>query len=352
MFNGTRLDILFGDPEIGGLFSDEAELAGMLAFEVALAGAQADAGLIPAASAAAIEAACTSYQADPAYLAAGMARDGLVVPALIEQLRASLAEPHRQWLHVGATSQDLIDTSLVLRLKSVAGHLDRRLAELIADLQRLRNTQGALFLMAQTRMQQALPMTVADRLETWRLPLERHRERLAEILPRLLVVQFGGPIGVRGGQAGKGEAIAAALAARLVLGTAHSWLSARDRIVEFAGWLSLVTGAFGKIGQDVALMAQNEVGAVRVDGGGISSAMPHKSNPVTAELLVTLARFNAGLLGTLHQSLVHENERSGAAWTLEWAVLPQMAVMTGASLSHAASLLGRLQFLGKKDLGR
>jgi 3-carboxy-cis,cis-muconate cycloisomerase len=353
MSNSVRLDDLLGDPSIARQFSDEAELAGMLAFEAALAGAQSELGLIPAPSAAAIDAACTSYRPDPRHLAAGMARDGLAVPALVAGLRENLAEPHRQWLHLGATSQDVIDTSLTLRLKTVTEDLDRRLIATIEALDRLTTSYGALPLMAQTRMQQALPMTVADRIEAWRRPLERHRERLAEIRPRLLVVQFGGPIGVRGGQGGKeggkGDAVAAGLAARLGLGNAQSWHSARDRIAEFAGWLSMVTGALGKIGQDVALMAQNEVGTAQLASGGTSSAMPHKNNPVTAELLVTIARFNAGMLGTLHQSLVHENERSGAAWTLEWLLLPQMCIAAGASLRHAGALLAGLRFAAPKD---
>ncbi len=348
----ARLATLMGDPVIGAQFTDEAELQGLLAFEAALASAQAEVGLTPAASAAAIDTACNAYRPNPAQLAAGMARDGLVVPALVAGLRASLDEPHRKWLHLGATSQDLIDTSLILRLKTVVEELDRRLAAIIGDLDRTSVTFGALPMMAQTRMQQALPSTIAARLETWRQPLQRHRERLIELLPRLLAVQFGGPIGVRGGLDGKGDAVAAALAKRLDLGNAPSWHNARDNIAELANWLSLVSGSLGKIGQDVALMAQNEVGAVRLAGGGTSSAMPHKNNPVAAELLVTLARFNAGLLGTLHQALVHENERSGAAWTLEWMVLPQMCVATAASLRHAEAMLSGLTFMAAKGSDR
>ena len=349
MSSSAWLDHLLGDPVIGAQFADDAELRGMLEFEAALAAAQAELGLIPAASATAIDAACRSYRPDNAHLAAGMARDGLVVPALVASLRATLAEPHRKHLHLGATSQDLIDTSLVLRLRTVADELDDRIVAVVTELQRLILDFGTLPLMAQTRMQQALPTTVAARLATWRQPLLRHRERLDELRPRLLVVQFGGPIGVRGGLDGKGNEVAANLARRLGLDTAPSWHNARDRIAEFASWLSLVTGSLGKIGQDIALMAQNEVGIVRLAGGGTSSAMPHKNNPVTAELLVTLARFNAGLLGTLHQALVHENERSGAAWTLEWMVLPQMAIATGASLRQANAMLAGLQFVATKD---
>jgi 3-carboxy-cis,cis-muconate cycloisomerase len=111
-----------------------------------------------------------------------------------------------------------------------------------------------------------------------------------------------------------------------------------------AAWLSLVTGSLGKMGQDVALAAQSELGEIRLAGGGGSSAMPHKVNPVGAEALVTLARFNATLLAGMHQSLVHENERSGAAWTLEWMLLPQMLMACAAALRHAQALVGQVAF--------
>lgn len=343
----TRLDAIVGDEVIAGLLSDAAELAAMLTFEAALAAVQAEAGLIPAEAATAIAAACRDFVPDTAQLTAGMKRDGLVVPALVAALRAKLAEPHRTWLHFASTSQDVIDTALVLRLKTILTELDARLAALIGALQRLQLAEGSVALMAQTRMQRALPFTAHDKIETWLQPLHRHRMRLDELRPRLLVVQMGGPIGVRAQLDGKGDAVAAGLAKRLGLGSAPAWHNARDGIAEFAGWLSLLSGTLGKIGQDVALLAQNEIGAVKLAGGGTSSAMPHKSNPVVAELLVTLARFNAGSLGTLHQSLIHENERSGAAWTLEWMILPQMTIATGAALRHANVLIGGLHFAGR-----
>jgi 3-carboxy-cis,cis-muconate cycloisomerase len=193
-------------------------------------------------------------------------------------------------------------------------------------------------------MQQALPFAAADKIDTWLQPLERHAESLGNLAPRLLAVQLGGPIGTRGEMKGHGDAVADAMAGILGLGYAPSWHSQRDRIGELAAFLSLLSGTLGKIGQDVALMAQNEVGEVRLAAGGGSSAMPHKSNPVQAELLVTLARYHAGLLGTLYQALVHENERSGAAWTLEWIVLPQMVTGTAAGLNKAQALVAGMRF--------
>lgn len=336
---------LFGDAEVGSCFSSEAELRAMLEVEAALAGAQAEVGLIEWAAADRIAEACRNFHPDRDKLAQGLTRDGVLVPELVKQLRAAIGEPYADVVHLGATSQDIIDTGLILRLKAVTHLLAQRLDGLSASLENLKTRGGTIPLMAHTRMQQALPFMAADKIDTWLRPVMRHREALREMMPHLLVVQLGGPIGTREGLKGQGDAVAKAMAERLGLGSAPCWHAERDRIGAFASWLSLVSGTLGKIGQDIALLVQNEVGQVRLSSGGGSSAMPHKSNPVQAELLVTLARFNAGLLGTLHQALVHENERSGAAWSLEWLVLPQMAIATGAGLRKALALLEGLTFI-------
>ena len=341
----TLLDALAGDAAVAAWFTDAADLAAMLAFEAALAAAQAQCGVLPEASAAAIEAACARFAPDWERLRAGMARDGVVGPAFVAALREPLDEPHRAWLHHGATSQDVVDTSLTLRLKSVVAELDARLASVIATLGDLRAAQGGVVLMGRTRMQRALQITAADKLDAWTRPLRRHQQRLMELSPRLLIVQFGGPVGVRDGH---GDAVAAELAARLGLGCAPCWHSARDGIVEFGNWLALLCGSLGKIGQDVALLAQNEIGAVRLAGGGGSSAMPHKANPVAAEMLVALARYAAAQAGGLGQAMVAENERSGAAWTLEWMLLPPLAIAAAAALRHAQAMLRGLSFAAER----
>ncbi|WP_343038492.1 3-carboxy-cis,cis-muconate cycloisomerase [Microvirga arsenatis] len=343
------MQALVGDEEVGALFSNEAELAAMLRVEAALAEAEAGAGLISHEAARRIAESCRSFRPDWEKLASGLSRDGVIIPELVRQLRVAVGEDHAGAVHLGATSQDIIDTALVLRLKSAIEILGRRLSRLIQSLAAVRARDGSLRLIAHTRMQQALPFTAADKIETWIAPLERHREALQAFAPRLLVLQLGGPIGTRGELKGHGDAVAGAMAEILELGVAASWHSQRDRIGEFAALLSLLTGTLGKMGQDIALMAQNEVGEVRLAGGGGSSAMPHKANPVQAEILVSLARFNAGLLGTLHQALVHENERSGAAWTLEWMVLPQMAVSAGAALNRAIALVEALTITGRQS---
>jgi 3-carboxy-cis,cis-muconate cycloisomerase len=341
----TLLHALVGDEEIGAFFSKEAELFAMLEVEETLAIAAAASGLIDHGAARRISEACRAFRPDWDRLAQGLAQDGVVVPEFVKQLRSAVGEMDGKAVHLGATSQDIVDTGLILRLKAVIEVFLRRLDDLLQSLEGLRARDGSVRLMAHTRMQRALPFTAADKIDNWLQPLERHKEVLRDLMPRLLVVQLGGPVGTRVELKGHGDAVADAMAERLGLGFTPPWHSQRDRIGEFGSWLSLVSGTLGKIGQDVALMAQNEVGEARLATGGGSSAMPHKSNPVPAEVLVTLARFNAGLLGALHQALVHENERSGAAWTLEWLVLPQMVVATGAGMNLARRLLGNLTFL-------
>ncbi|SMQ85323.1 3-carboxy-cis,cis-muconate cycloisomerase [Devosia lucknowensis] len=339
----TLLSALTGDTEIEALLSDAAQLDAMLAFERALAEASAEAGLISDAAARSIARAIDAFAPDWPNLEAGMARDGVVVPALIRQLKAGVAEADRASLHKGATSQDVIDTALMVQLGKVFDVYEARLSGLLSTLDTLAARHGEASLMAHTRMQVALPTTWGAKLASWSEPLKRHLRSLSVMRRSLLVIQLGGPVGDRGSFDGHGDAIATGMARRLDLGLATPWQATRDPIVALGSLLAQISGSLGKIGMDIALLAQNEVAAVGLAGGGGSSAMAHKSNPVNAEVLVALARHNAGLSGTLNQALVHENERSGAAWTLEWLTLPPMLVATGASLRLAAALLDQLR---------
>lgn len=346
-FDHPVLSALVGDDEVERFLGFDAELAAMLTFERALAKVEAAHGVIPEDAAAAVATACQCYKPDMAALLAGAARDGMMVPELVAQLRASLPGEHSVNLHFGATSQDVIDTALVLRLKPVLALFDLRIAGLESALSGLSAGFGQNALTAYTRMQPAIDVSVADRIESWRAPLVRHRSRLAALAPALLAVQFGGAAGTLEKLGDKAGQVRAGLASELALAEAPQWHSQRDRLTELAGWLSLVTGTLGKLGLDIALMAQAG-GEIEIGGGGTSSAMPHKRNPVSAELLVALARFNAAQLSALHQGLVHEQERSGAAWTLEWMTLPQMLAATGAATRHAGSVLSTITFLGRR----
>jgi 3-carboxy-cis,cis-muconate cycloisomerase len=317
----------------------------MLAFEVALAHAEAVAGVIPVEAAEVIADAAHRFSPDVACLRAATARDGVVVPDLVRQLRAFVGEPHGSHVHFGATSQDVIDSGLMMRLARVLPILAGRLRGLVGRLEDISAAFGQRELMGRTRMQAAIPITVGDRLAAWRSPLVRHGERVEAFARVGFAVQFGGAAGTLEKLGAKAPAIRSALAHKLGLADAPQWHSQRDRIGDLAALLAAITGNLGKIGQDIALMADRG-DEIELAGGGGSSAMPHKQNPVAAEVLVTLARFNAAQLGGLAQAAVHEQERSGAAWTLEWLILPQMVLATGAALRLADGLLSSVRRLG------
>ena len=350
VFDHPWLGGLFAEPELSALLSPEATLRNMLAVEAAYARVL---GRIGAVEPDLAERAATQIEAatpDMAALRAGTGRDGVVVAALVAELKKAVDPEAQAALHHGLTSQDVMDTALVLSLKAASDLLDQRLAALQGSLDDLRSRFGARRLMGRTRMQAALPITVADRLASWSLPLSDHRARLAQLRPRVERLQFGGAAGNRAASGEQADAISAALAAALGLSAADpSWQARRDGLAEYAGWLSLVSGTLGKIGQDAALMALQGIDELRLSGGGGSSAMPHKQNPVAAELLVTLARFNAVQVSGMHQALVHEQERSGAAWSLEWMILPQMVMTTGRGLTLARDLAGAIDDLGARD---
>lgn len=348
VFDHPLLSGLLGDEEAAAEFAVSAEIAAMLRFEVALAHSQAHEGVISSVSADAIETACRGFTPNMDALRADTARDGVIVPGLVRQIRARMESEHAAVFHQGPTSQDLIDTGLVLRLRCVAQLIDRRLADVVTGLDELGGKFGDNTLVARTRMRRALDMRAGDRIAAWRDPLIRGRRRLADMVVRLCYLQMGGATGALDTDDGKWPAVKERMGIALDLAVSvTSWHSQRDQLVAFADCLAQISGSLGKIGQDVALMAQDEVGEVTIAGGGTSSAMPHKENPIAAEILVTLARFNAVQISAMHHAMVHEQERSGAAWTLEWMVLPQICVATAASSATALRLLAQIRDVGQ-----
>lgn len=333
---------LFGDAELARVMGDAAQIAAMVEVEVALARAEARLGVIPAAAAGAIAAAAAGFVPDLDALARATARAGIPAQALVAALRPACGEG-ADWLHFGATSQDIQDSALVLQLREATGILDARLAALDAALAAKAAAHADQPIPARTRFQIAAPTTLGAKIAVWRAPLARHRQRLAELRPRLLNVSLYGAAGTGAALMPHSGEIRRALAEELGLAAPDiPWHATRDGIAELGGWLALVTGSLGKIGADLILLGQSELGEVAAGTGGGSSTMPQKSNPVAAEALVTLARLNAADTGTLHQAMIHAQERDGTALGLEWSVLPQMVERTGAALRIALDLAGTL----------
>ncbi|WBU64202.1 lyase family protein [Paracoccus aerodenitrificans] len=334
---------LLGDREIAEMMGDTASIAAMLHAEAVLAQSQARLGIISEAAATAIAAAAEALKPDIAVIAAGVAGAGISAQPVIKALKEAAGD-HAAWVHFGATSQDIVDTGLMIQLAGVMPVLRERLSALSGVLAGKAAEYADQPIPAHTRFQVAAPTTLGARIATWYAPLCRQTERLEEMLPRLLNVSLYGAVGTSAALDPKASDLRRAMAAELELGAPEiPWHSTRDMIAELGGWLSLLTGSLGKMGADLVLMSQSELGQVSAGTGGGSSTMPQKSNPVAAETLVTLARLNAGDLGSLHQALIHANERDGTALGIEWSLLPAMLERAGASLRIARDLAASLR---------
>jgi 3-carboxy-cis,cis-muconate cycloisomerase len=338
---------LFGDSEINQLLSDQAYVQALVEVETALARAEARVGAIPQAAAEQISRAADPNKVDIESLSKGTVRSGFPIIALVQELRRLVGGQAASYVHWGATTQDIMDTAGVLQLRAACELYKKRLVELARQLSQLANRHRATVMAGRTHGQQALPISFGLKVASWLAPVVHHGERLNQISPRLLVVQFGGAAGTLAALGDKGIEVMEALAAELKLAApALPWHAQRDSLVEFAGWLSLITGSLGKMAQDIILLAQTEVGEVSEsaeEGRGGSSTMPQKSNPITSELILAAARKNASLLSALHHAQVQEHERATHGWQVEWLTLPEMLMLTGGALKHAVYLAKNLQ---------
>lgn len=344
LFDSALWRDLYGDAEIQPLFTDTAEIRAMLLAEGALAKVQGRLGLIPEDAAEIIARAAQTVIIDPAALAKGAAAAGVPVPALVTAFRKAMEAPEAAgWAHFGATSQDIADTGLIIRMRRALEIIDQRLEALTAALDEKAKAEAETLMAARTRSQIATPTTFGARIRAWRAPLARSRQRIAELRPRLLRLSLAGASGNLAAMGPEGGRVAQEMAKELRLG--HEpvpWHSTRDNIAELGALLAIITGATGKIGLDLSLMMRSEAPEVQAGAPGGSSTMPHKANPVGPEALIMLARANAGLAGRLFEAQLHAEEREGAAWALEWLTLPQMVIAAGASLLRAADLISSL----------
>jgi 3-carboxy-cis,cis-muconate cycloisomerase len=341
-FDSAVFGPLLGDPEVAALFSDEASVAAMILVERALARVEGACGVIPAEAGKAIDTGLSDVSVDPAKFAAGTAQSGVPVPALVQALRDQLEPAAGQWLHWGATSQDIVDTALVLQLDRAMTILAARMDSLIASLSHSARRWADLPMAGRTRSQIAAPTTFGLRVARWAQPLIGLRHDLDRLHPHVARIQFGGAVGTNAAIAPHGPAVTAALARELGLAVSPSWHGDRSALGALAGWCAGSCAALGRMAGDLVLMGRSEAGEARAGTGGGSSTMPQKSNPVAAETILALARYASCLVPAVQQAGIHVEERDGAAWSLEWLALPQIVVATAAALRHANGLASTL----------
>lgn len=332
------------------IFSDQARLQGMLDFEAALARAEAATGVIPPAAAPAIAAEYHAARFDIGEIGRAAARAGNPAIPLVRRLTELVAanDPEAaRFVHWGATSQDAMDTGLVLQLRVFVGVIESDLARLSRELAGLAERHQDTVMVGRTWLQRALPITFGLKAAGWLDGIERHRRRLAELRPRLLVLQFGAAAGTLAALGAQAPAVAAALARMLDLtDPAMPWHGQRDRLAELATALGLLGGTLGKIARDIALLMQTNVAEafeLTAPGRGGSSTMPHKRNPVAAAAVLAAAARLPDLGATILAAQFQEHERGLGGWQAEWETLPQLCLATAGALRQTADIVAGLE---------
>ena len=326
-------------PSFETAFAAPAFVAAMLRFEAALAEAQAAEGVIPKEAAQAIARACAGASIDVDTLVAEGKRNATLAVPLVKQLRSEVARAQAdaaKHVHLGATSQDVLDTAMALCLQGCLEEADRALDACIRAFARRAREHRDTPMLGRTLLQPAVPITAGLKLARWAAALAADRERLAESQGVALAVQLGGPVGALEAMGTKGAAVRHRVANLLGLADAISWQAHRNAWLDLMGRIAQVIATAGKIARDVALMAQPEVGemmeAPARDDAGRSSAMPHKRNPVACAHALAAATLAPGLLASLHAASLSEHERALGGWQAELVLVPQLAGSLGMAL--------------------
>ena len=311
----------------------------MLDFERALAAAEADAGVIPQDAARVIAIACSELRPSPDTLASEGKKSGSLAVPLVKALTEHVARANARaaaFVHYGSTSQDVLDTALVLCLKLCLADADAVLAAAVRHLAAHARRHAGSVMLGRTLLQPATPITAGLKIARWAAALHRCRLRLAEARARALCAQLGGAVGTLDALGSQRAAVRRGVAERLGLGDTRQWHDHRDEMLRLMAELAIVTTTVGKIARDVALLSQAEVGEMLESeprhGVGGSSAMPHKRNPVACLQALTAAERAPGLMATLLSGAVGEHERALGGWQAELVTIPELVDAAGSAL--------------------
>ncbi|HXW93800.1 MAG TPA: 3-carboxy-cis,cis-muconate cycloisomerase [Terriglobales bacterium] len=339
------IDSLATKEPLAELFSDRSVLRAMLEFEVALARAQAGLGMVPPSAAEAIAAAARVEDFDIASLSEQAMRAGALAIPLVQMLRERVRQESpvaADFVHCGATSQDVADTALILLLRRSQPILQGDLKRLEEALFRLSEEHSQTVMLGRTLLVAAPPVTFGLKAAGWLAAVRRNRRRLASSFPEALIVQFGGASGTLAALGDQGLAVAKALAGELKLTLPEApWHSQRDRLAALVSACAILTGSLGKMARDVALLMQTEVAEVAEPGGegrGGSSTMPHKHNPVGCVVTLAAAHRMPGLVASFLSGMVQEHERAAGGWQAEWPTVAGVVEGTGVATASMAEV--------------
>ncbi len=340
IFDSPLFAQLFNTGEAGRLFSDSATIRAMLLVEGALAKVQGDLGVLPELSAAAIHRASLEVHIDPGALATATGQNGVSLPGLVAAFRTEMNAPeHASFVHWGATSQDIIDTALMLRLRQALGLAEDDLRAVLGDLGKSARAHAHLPMPARTYGQHATPTTWGAVLATWGAPLLDALMALEALRKDSLWVSLSGASGTASALGPKAAETRAGLAEALGLhDPGRSWHTNRGPVMRIADWQGQVIAALAHMAHCLISLAGSDTNEVTLGVAGASSTMPQKQNPVGPSAIVALHQHFTGLRSSLQIAAMHQHQRDGAAWFTEWMVMPPLALCLAAALNHARSL--------------
>lgn len=337
----------FSAPGMAAIFSHEAHARAMLAFEAALARAEARTGIIPEEAAAAIVASCREELFDVTALYREAKLAGTPAIPLVRVLTAHVGGEAGKFVHWGATSQDTIDTALMLEMRDGLDLLINELLEVCATCAALAERHRRTLMTGRTLLQHAVPITFGLKAARWLALLVRQVQALRERRERALSAQLGGAAGTLASLGNQGLQVIHLLAEELGLPAPElPWHTERDRVADIAASLGVVAGALAKMAGDVILLAQTEVGEVSegaAPGKGGSSAMPQKHNPADAVGAMASARLAIGMVPVILSAMAQEHERAAGGWQAEWEAIPQLFCYTASAVERVSSALAGLQ---------
>lgn len=343
---------LFYQEQVTEIFSDRALLSYMIQVEVALAQAQAEVGVIPSAAASTIaevsQTALAQIDVDALAVATGLA--GNIAIPFVKQLTAIVkaqdAEAAR-YVHWGATSQDILDTACILQCRDALAQVETLLTQCYQTALTQAQAYRSQVMIGRTWLQQGLPITFGHKLARWASAFQRDLARIQAMKSRVLTAQLGGAVGSLASLQDQGSAVVQAFAQQLALSTpVCTWHGERDRIVEIASTLAMITGGLGKMARDWSLLMQTEIAEVfepTAQGRGGSSTMPHKRNPVAAASVLAASNRVPALMASVYQSMVQEHERSLGGWHAEWLAIPEIFQLCAGALERTLDVLQGMQ---------
>ena len=343
---------IFTTPAMRHVWSDENRVQKYLDFEAALARAQARLGIIPKNAAAEIVRHCEAKQIDMAKLKEATEKIGYPVLPVVQQLVALCKDGLGEWSHWGATTQDITDTATIMQIREALDLIENEIDGIRDALATLAKKYRDTPMAGRSNLQQAVPITFGYKMATLLGAYERHKQRLDELRPRVLVGEFGGAAGTLSSLGKDGLKVQTELMKELKLGQPDiSWHTVRDRIAEVGCFLGLVTGTCGKIAFDMKLLMQTEVEEVYEpfhQGRGSSSTMPQKRNPISSVYITAQTAMVKQLAAALLEAMVEDHERATGPWEIEWIALPEIFMLSAGALAQTRFVVEGLQVNEKR----